>query len=93
MASISNSCINEGIEDGQGDFTQQEFEEIALELAKSINYEGFEFISEYKIENIRCHMYRRYRKDSGLYEYKLWGHMINVPAHTSASSYVDLEYR
>ena len=92
MASVSAS-IGEGVELGQGDFTDLEFEGVASEIINSVNYDEYEFITNYEIETIRCTMHRKYREDSGLYEYKLWGHMADVPVEVCAQSYVDLDFR
>ncbi|KAI6655260.1 hypothetical protein LOD99_2548 [Oopsacas minuta] len=81
------------LESGQGDFPDKEFDEVASELITSVDYEGYEFITNYEIDNIRCTMHRKYREDSGLYQYKLWGHMMDVSVEACSHSYVDLEFR
>ena len=83
----------ESLEKAQGNFSEKEFEQVASELLTTIDYEEYEFITNYEMENLRCTMHRKYRDDSGLYEYKLWGHLMNVNAEACAQSYVDLEYR
>ena len=83
----------ESLEAGQGDFPNSEFEQVAAELVNSVNYEEYEFITNYEMENLRCTMHRKYREDSGLYQYKLWGHLMDVSVESCAQSYVDLEFR
>ena len=93
MASVLASSSYESLESGQGDFSDSEFEQVARELTNAISYDGYEFITNYEMENMRCTMHRKYREDSGLYQYKLWGHLMDVPVQSCAQSYVDLEFR
>ena len=92
MASVLASSY-ESLEAGQGDFSDAEFEQVAAELVSSVNYDGYEFFTNYEMDNLRCTMHRKFREDSGLYQYKLWGHLVDVSVEPCAQSYVDLEFR
>ncbi|XP_038058158.1 phosphatidylcholine transfer protein-like isoform X2 [Patiria miniata] len=69
-------------------FTDEEFEEACRELENPA-------ISEYEffVESAGVQIYRKYRENSGLYEYKTFGTLDGVGPAVCSQVYCDLEYR
>ncbi|XP_050406764.1 phosphatidylcholine transfer protein [Patella vulgata] len=69
-------------------FTDTEFENTVKEL-ENPQIEGWDFFTESNDVKI----YRLYNEESGLYEYKIYGFLKDVPPKICADVYMDLEYR
>ncbi|XP_002740848.1 phosphatidylcholine transfer protein-like [Saccoglossus kowalevskii] len=69
-------------------FSEDRFLEACNEL-KSPIIDEYEFFTESHDVKI----YRKYREESGLYEYKIFGLLKGVSPETCRQVYVDLEYR
>ncbi|XP_077996931.1 LOW QUALITY PROTEIN: phosphatidylcholine transfer protein-like [Glandiceps talaboti] len=69
-------------------FTELQFSEACQDL-ENPNLEGYDFF----VESHGVKIYRMYREESGLYEYKTFGVLEEVEPETCAKVYMDLEYR
>ncbi|XP_022106170.1 phosphatidylcholine transfer protein-like [Acanthaster planci] len=69
-------------------FRDDEFEEACRELE---NPEISEY--EFFVESAGVQIYRKYRENSGLYEYKVFGTLDGVGPEVCSQVYTDLEYR
>lgn len=77
-----------GLQFGPGTFTDAEFLEAAKEVVNP-DLTDYEFF----VESHGTKIYRHYREDTGLYEYKIHGVMSDMDPKLCAQVYVDLEYR
>jgi hypothetical protein len=73
---------------GPGVFTEDEFARAVGEL-DSPDLEGWELL----VESMGTKVYRKYREEAGLYEYKTLGEMTDLDPEMCAQVYVDWEYR
>ncbi|XP_031560540.1 phosphatidylcholine transfer protein-like [Actinia tenebrosa] len=73
-------------------FEEHEYLKAANEI-NNIDIEGFEFFTESKQDHVNCKIYRRYKQDSGLYDYKILGNLLDVSYERCKTVYMDLEYR
>jgi hypothetical protein len=74
---------------GPGVFTDEEFARAVGELSKPELDEGWDLL----VEAMGTKIYRKYREESGLYEYKTFGEMADLDPEMCAQVYVDWEYR
>ncbi|EDO42511.1 predicted protein [Nematostella vectensis] len=73
-------------------FTDDEFLKAANEI-NNITVDDFEFFTESAGDKVTCKIYRRYKEESGLYDYKILGDLVDVPTDTCKAVYMDLDYR
>ncbi|MBN3313489.1 PPCT protein, partial [Atractosteus spatula] len=70
-------------------FTEEQFQEAWKELDEPQLEGGWKFFTE----TMGIKIYRLYDKQTGLYEYKVFGSLTNCTPETCADVYMDLEYR
>lgn len=70
-------------------FSQEQFQEAWQELDRPILSGDWELFTE----SMGITIYRCYDKESGLYEYKLFGGLPDCPPELCADVYMDLDYR
>ncbi|KAL5010566.1 hypothetical protein ScPMuIL_012871 [Solemya velum] len=75
-------------------FQDSEFTAACQELNKpDMDSEGYEFFTETHDQSYDVTIYRLYNEVSGLYSYKIYGALHDVPPELCIAVYMDLEYR
>ncbi|KAM5135981.1 phosphatidylcholine transfer protein [Mantella aurantiaca] len=70
-------------------FTDEQFQEAWKELDEPVLTGGWQLFTD----TMGIQIYRLYDEQTGLYEYKIYGGLVDCPADLLSDVYMDLEYR